>query len=300
MPRAAIDIGSNTLLLLVVDDEGNTIHDEARVVGLGQGLGSRGLFRPDRMDAAVEVLCDFADTARSLGVPPYDVRAVATSAARRALNARTFLERVQARSQLGVEIITGEREAQLTWRGATGGLRMPDGPIAVVDLGGGSTEVVQGVGAEIRERVSLELGSVRLTEAFFGPTPDRVRPAALAQLREAVAAGIADHSWERLPRAIIAVAGTATTLAAMERGLTVWDRDQVHGMRLTRGALRRQIDRLLHSDAAERRVLAAIAPARADYLLAGAVVLDAICASAMRDSMVVSDGGVRHGLLARL
>jgi exopolyphosphatase/guanosine-5'-triphosphate,3'-diphosphate pyrophosphatase len=298
MPRAAIDIGSNTLLLLVVDDDGNTVHDEARVVGLGQGLGVRGMLKPDRMDAALEVLRDYADTARSLGVPPYDVRAAATSAARRALNARAFLDRVQAETQFGVQIVSGEREALLTWRGAAGDLRLPRGPVAVVDLGGGSTELVQGEGAEIRSRVSLEVGSVRLTEQFFGPTPDRYKPADLARLREAVDEVSAGISWERLPRALVAVAGTATTLAAMERGLTSWDRTAVHGMRLTRGALRRQIDRLLHSDAAERRTLAAVSPARADYLLAGAVVLDRICASALRDSMVVSDGGVRHGLLA--
>lgn len=299
MPRASIDIGSNTLLLFVVDDEGHTLHDEARVVGLGQGLGERGLFRPDRMDAAVEALRDFADTARRLGVPPYDVRAVATSAARRALNARTFLDRVQATSQLGVQVITGEQEALLTWKGAAGGIRLPKGPIAVVDLGGGSTEVVQGQGPEIRERVSLELGSVRLSEEIFGPDPDRYRPADLSRVRSAVASVVDGLTWERLPRAIVAVAGTATTLAAMERGMTTWDRTQVHGMRLTRNALRRQVDRLLHSDAAERRELAAVAPARADYLLAGAVVLDAICESALRDSLIVSDGGVRHGLLTR-
>jgi exopolyphosphatase/guanosine-5'-triphosphate,3'-diphosphate pyrophosphatase len=298
MPRAAIDIGSNTLLLLVVDDDGNTVHDEARVVGLGQGLGARGMFKPDRMDAALEVLRDYADTARSLGVPPYDVRAAATSAARRALNARAFLDRVQSETQLGVQIVSGEREALLTWRGAAGDLRLPSGPLAVVDLGGGSTEIVQGEGAEIRSRVSLEVGSVRLTEQFFGPNPDRYRPADLARLREAVTTAISGLAWDRLPRALVAVAGTATTLAAMERGLTSWDRTAVHGMRLTRGALRRQVDRLLHSDAAERRTLAAVSPARADYLLAGAVVLDRICASALRDSMVVSDGGVRHGLLA--
>lgn len=298
MPRAAIDIGSNTLLLLVVDDDGNTVHDEARVVGLGQGLGARGMLKPDRMDAALEVLRDYADTARSLGVPPYDVRAAATSAARRALNARAFLDRVQSETQLGVQIVSGEREALLTWRGAAGELRLPSGPLAVVDLGGGSTEIVQGEGAEIRSRVSLEVGSVRLTEQFFGPTPDRYRPADLSRLREAVTTVISGLAWDRLPRALVAVAGTATTLAAMERGLTSWDRAAVHGMRLTRGALRRQVDRLLHSDAAERRTLAAVSPARADYLLAGAVVLDRICASALRDSMVVSDGGVRHGLLA--
>jgi len=299
LPRASIDIGSNSILLLVLDDKGQRLHDEARVVGLGRGLAARGMFQPDRMDAAAEILRDYARTASSLGVPPYEVRAVATSASRRALNARSFYERVRAESGLQVEIISGVQEALYTWLGARHELRLPDGPIAVVDLGGGSTEVVLGEGPEPGPRCSLEIGTVRLTEEHLGLEADRYRPADLARLRAAVQEALqAGLSWPALPRALVAVAGTATTLAAMDAGLVSWDRSRVHGRRLTRNALLGQIDLLLHADRAERRRLAAVSPERADTLLAGAVVLEAVLGHARRDSLIASDGGVRRGVLA--
>ncbi len=297
MPRASIDIGSNTLLLLVLDDSGATLHDEPRIVGLGRGLGDRGLFRPDRMEEALAALRDLAATARSLGVLPQDIVAVATSAARRALNAETFFARVQEETGLQVRIISGHQEASLTWHGALVGLPVHEGPLAVVDLGAGSTEVVVGEGATIGMELSLELGGVRLTERFFGGADGRTRPADLARLRSHVDHVVEAVTWPVLPRAMVAVAGTATTLAAIELGLQQWDRDKIHGMRLTRGALRRIIDRLLPAGPHERREIAAISPERADYLLAGACVLESICTAGRRDSLWVSDGGVRHGAL---
>lgn len=298
MPRASIDIGSNTLHLFIVDDQGTTLTDRGAAVGLGAGLGDRGLFRPDRMEAALEVLTAFTLEARSHGILARDVSAVATSAARRALNAKTFFARVQDETGLAVRIITGSEEARLTWLGAIGGLSLPSGPVGVVDLGAGSTEVVFGEQGVLSSAVSFPLGSVRLTEAHFGPAPDRYRPADLARLRAAIAAELEAVAWTVAPRALVASAGTALTLAAMEAGQRNWDATGLHGMRLTRGALRRWTDRLLAAGAAERRELAAVAPDRADVLLAGACVLEAVCTAARRDSLLISDGGVRHGLLA--
>ena len=298
MPRAAVDIGSNTVLLLVLGDDGQTLHDEAVVVGLGRGLGDKGMFRPDRMDAAVEVLTHFAERAATLGVPAFEVKVAATSAARRALNARSFVERVHRETGLRIDIVAGEVEARLTWRGALLDLRLPRGPIGVVDLGGGSTELVLGEGSLMGPRKSLELGSVRLTEAFFGEAPARYRPTDLARLKAHIQAELARFTWSELPRALVAVAGTATTLGAMERGLQHWDPSVVHGLRLTRAALRRWTDQLLASSPEERRAWAAISPERADTLLAGACVLEAVCTHAHRDSLWLSIGGVRHGLLA--
>lgn len=299
MPRASIDIGSNTLLLFVTDDDGTTLHDEAQVVGLGQGLGERGLFSPERMEAAIDTLARFALKARDLGVFAHDILAVGTSASRRALNARTFYDRVQQETGIQVRVISGDEEARLTWLGAMGGLSLPGGPIAVVDLGGGSTEIVVGEGDRVGSATSLELGSVRLTEQFFGTEPGRYKPADLARLRSAVDEAVSAARWSVQPRALIAVAGTATTLAAMEAGLARWDRRVVHGQRLTRASLRRWTDRLLAAGRHERRELAAVSPERADFLLAGACVLEAVCTAARRDSLLVSDGGVRHGLLMR-
>jgi exopolyphosphatase/guanosine-5'-triphosphate,3'-diphosphate pyrophosphatase len=299
MPRASIDIGSNSLLLLVVDDQGAALYDAAKVVGLGRGMGHRGMFTSDRMDAALDVLSEYAETADSMGVPPAQVQAVATSASRRAMNAQSFFQRVKDEVGISVEVISGEREAQLTWAGALIGLPTASGIVAVVDLGGGSTEIVTGDpgGEGVIDKCSLELGSVRLTEKYFGMEPDRYHPADLAQLRAYVAQEVEKHGWEPMPRALVAVAGTATTLCAMEIGMTQWDAARVHGSRLGRAALRRWIDKLLDSSADERRAQAAVSPERADYLLAGACVLEAVCSSAHRDSIWISDGGVRHGVL---
>lgn len=298
MPKASIDIGSNSLLLLVLDDQGATLHDEARVVGLGRGLGDRGLFRTDRMEEALSVLADYAARAATLGVPADQVRVAATSASRRALNAATFFERVKQRSGLSVRVIEGEEEARLTWLGARKGLSLPDGAVAVVDLGGGSTEVVVGERDHIALRTSLEIGTVRLTEQFLDGGRGRIDPRALARLRAHVNAVVDTVHWPTVPRAMVAVAGTATTLAAMEQGLSTYDGARVHGFRLSRNALRRWIDRLLEADADERRRLAAVSPERADTLLAGACVLDTVASAARRDSLLISDGGLRHGLVA--
>lgn len=296
MPRASIDLGSNSVLLLVLADDGAVLHDEARVIGLGRGLGDRGLFRPDRMDAAVEALRDYAVTAASLGVAPELVKAVATSASRRALNAATFFERVKKDTAIQFRIVSGDEEALLTWLGARQGLDLPSGTIGLVDLGGGSTEIVLGERDVVQFRCSMEIGTVRLTDQHLDGGRGRADPRALARLREHVDDVVSGVTWAVSPRVLIAVAGTATTLAAMELGLTAYDGARVHGSRLTRAALRRWIDRLLEADPDERRALAAVSPDRADTLLAGACVLDAVLAHARRETLIISDRGLRHGV----
>jgi exopolyphosphatase/guanosine-5'-triphosphate,3'-diphosphate pyrophosphatase len=300
MPRAAIDLGSNSVLLTVVDDAGRVVHDEARVVGLGRGLGDRGVFRPDRKAAAEAALAEYVATAAGLGVAPNDIRAVATSAARRATDADTWFGHVER--QLGVRfaVLSGEREAELTWRGAQVDLDVP-GPLLVVDVGGGSTELVSGNGEEIRVQVSLELGSVRLTERFLcapGATePDHIDPRALDRLRVYVDSELAAVSLVPLPRTVVAVAGSATTLAATLLGLYVYDGAAVHGQVVSRAELTRLVDTLAGASSAERRARVPTAPDRADWLPAAGVLFDRILEAAAAPSLVVSDRGLRYGLL---
>lgn len=291
--NAAIDIGSNSILLLVVDDHGGVVHDEARVVGLGKGLGDRGVFRPDRMDAAMAVLEDYARLAAAHGVPPERVRVVATSASRRALNAATFYQSVRRRTGLAAEVVSGDEEARLTWLGGVQGLALPEGPVMLVDPGGGSTEVILGEGGEIRSRASLEIGTVRLTDAFLGY--ESVSPGDFARMRGAVAEAVDALPLPVLPRSVVAVAGTATTLAACELGLAAYDPAQVHGFTLTLGALRTWTDRLLEASPGKRRQLVAVSPERADTLLAGAVILTRLLERARRQSCRISDRGLRYG-----
>ncbi len=297
MPRAAIDIGSNSLLLLVTADDGAILHDEARVIGLGKGLGERGVFRPDRMEAALSTLSDFATRVQTFGISPADVRAIATSASRRALNATTFYATVRAKTGLRVEVVTGEEEARLTWLGGVDGLALGKGPALLCDPGGGSTEVIVGEGAHIQSRISLEIGTVRLTEQYLGTGV--VPAAALARLRTHVDAAVATLDLAFIPKAAIAVAGTATTLAAADLGLLAYDPAAVHGSSLTTATLRRWIDRLLVATPEQRRALIAVSPERADTVLAGAVILLHVLERARRQSWKVSDRGLRFGALPR-
>jgi exopolyphosphatase/guanosine-5'-triphosphate,3'-diphosphate pyrophosphatase len=297
MPNAAIDVGSNSLLLTVMGDGGVVLHDEARVVGLGKGLGDRGLFQPDRMKAAEEVLADYVATAAGLGVPANRIRAVATSAARRAMNAETWLARVKRNLDVEVRVISGEEEADLTWAGARGGLDLPAGAWLVVDLGGGSTELVLGDAGGAQRRASLQLGSVRLTEDLLGA--DKIDPTALARARSWVDVELARFPFDAAPAAVVGVAGTVTTLVTVARGHDRYRRDDVHGQVLTRADLQRAIDRLAPATPEERRRMVPASPERANYLVAGATILDRTLAAARKDALIASDGGLRFGLLAR-
>ncbi len=295
MPRAAIDLGSNSILLVVAGDDGAVLHDEARVVGLGRGLGDRGLLAPDRIRAAEAAITDYLEVCRGHGVEPWAIKAVATSAARRAMNAGTWLGRLKRRFGLQVDIISGEDEARWTWRGARSGLELPDGPLLVVDLGGGSTELSLGWDRHLEWSTSLEVGSVRLTEAFLGT--DRVEPGDAARLRNHLDTVLGQLGPEEPPVAAIGVAGTVTTLAAIVVGLEAWDEERLHGMRLGRDDLARCIDLLLPLGPEGRRALVPVAPERADYLVAGAALLDKVLEVFRRPHLVVSTRGLRYGLL---
>jgi exopolyphosphatase/guanosine-5'-triphosphate,3'-diphosphate pyrophosphatase len=293
--RASVDIGSNSLLLLVVDDAGRAVHDEATVVGLGRGLGETGAFREDRLAHAREVLARYAATAVRLGVAPSAVRAVATSASRRATNAAAFYAGVREATGLQVEVISGEEEARLTWEGAFAGVTLPEGPRLLCDPGGGSTEVSVGTRDGVAFRTSLEIGTVRLTEAFLGY--GEMDPAAFARMCAHVDAHIDTLGFDVVPRSAVAVAGTATTLCAAQLGLTRYDGARVHGAPLTGAALRGWIDALKVGGPADRRARLPVGVERADTLLAGAVILERVLARAGLDAYVTSDRGMRWALV---
>ncbi|MBN2798085.1 MAG: hypothetical protein JXX28_02975 [Deltaproteobacteria bacterium] len=293
--RAAIDIGSNSILLTVVNPEGEVVHDEARVVGLSLGLGERGMFAPDRMKAAESVLTEYLDTARRFGLEPWQVVAVSTSGARRAMNASTWFSRIQRQQGLKIQVISGEEEANLTWLGAWQGLSLPPGPVLVVDLGGGSTELVVGEAGQVHDRTSLEMGAVRLTERFLGlGTTDL---GALSRMREEIEHHLEISGLRPGVRTVVGVGGTATTLTAMRLGLRRWDPTQVHGARLSRTDLSRFVDDLISASPAARRAMAPTDPERADFLLAGAAILERVLMRAGRSSMFISNRGLRFGLL---
>lgn len=290
---AAVDLGSNSILLAVEAADGTLLHDQAEVVGLGKGLGDMGQFEPERMAHAERVLRDYAQTATRHGVSPENIRICATSGARRASNAPAFFARM--RVELGIEIqtISGEEEAQLSYLGALRGLDLDEGPVLVIDLGGGSTEIIIGQGELISYRTSLEVGAVRITEAFSLDQPGADIFPALKHLDALLKAVILPQK----PAQAVVVAGTATTLAAMNAGLRSYRGPAVHGSRLSRERLTHWQQRLLTSTPEERRELAHVSPKRADYLAGGAAVIGAVLDFCDLETCLASDAGLRFGIL---
>ena len=291
--RAAIDLGSNSALLLITDADGTALVDDAVVVGLGHGLKDSGALTTHRINAAAHTLARFVAQATGLGVAPQHIQAVTTSAARRATNLTDLIGAVRAASGLTLRVLTGDEEADLTWSGTL--TRPARGPTTICDLGGGSTELASGDASGLTHRVSLELGSVRMTETFFGDGP--ADASALARARARAKRAFASWSPPTPPRELVGVAGTVTTLVAWKLGLDRWRPEAVDGAPLSRDDLQAVIYRTAPLDAAARSGLVPIAEARAPFLLAGALILDALLERCRLHTLKASVRGLRYALV---
>ncbi|MGZ4463036.1 MAG: Ppx/GppA phosphatase family protein, partial [Gaiellaceae bacterium] len=272
---AAIDIGTNTTRLLVADvQDARTLFELERltmITRLGEGVDARGSLQPEAMARVRECLDGYRRRARELAAER--VLAVATSAVRDADNGAEFLAGIAADLQLEARLLGGREEALLAFRGATIG-RALRRPVLVVDIGGGSTELVVGDAAGPSFQVSLNIGAVRLTERFLHADPPSAKEIegaereARALIEREVPAGV-----RRLPEAAIGNAGTITTLAALAQGLQLYERDRVHGYRIAREAVERQGRRLASVGLEERRRIPAMEPERAPVIVGGVIVL---------------------------
>jgi exopolyphosphatase/guanosine-5'-triphosphate,3'-diphosphate pyrophosphatase len=299
---AAIDVGTNTVLLLVAERRGAgfaPLVERAEITRLGRGVDRSGRLDPAAIRDTVLVLSRYAAEARSLGAD--DIACVATSAVRDASNGEEFFSAAERSAGVRPEVISGEEEARLVYESAWRDFGAPDGPaaaLAVLDVGGGSTEFTWGRGPEPEERTSLRIGAVRLTERVAPRDP--VPPEDLERLRSAARESVADLSAARPHLAgarLVAVAGTVTTLAAVEQALPAYDAGAVHGSTLALGALEGLLARLAALPLSERARLPGMEPKRADVIVAGCVlVLEALRATGF-DRLTVSDRGVRWGLL---
>jgi len=295
---AAIDVGTNTVLLLVAERRGGRLEplaERAEITRLGRGVDATGRLDPAAIRETAEVLARFAGEARALGVA--EIACVATSAARDAANGAEFFAAARAAAGLVPEVISGDEEARLVWASAWrdfGGA----GPLAVLDVGGGSTEFTAGDGPAPRARTSLQVGAVRLTERHVRTDPPG--PDDLAALRAAARAALAPigplAAGLRGAR-LVGVAGTVTTLAAVEQALPVYDAARVHGSALTLGQIDALAARLSALPVAARAALPGMEPKRADVIVAGAVVVAEAMRAAGFDRLTVSDRGVRWGLV---
>ncbi len=298
MSLATIDIGTNTTLLLVARSGPpvEVLEERAEITRLGRGIGREGALDADAIARTLAALREFAAVAHRHGAR---IAAVGTEALRRASNAAAFLGPAAEILGTAIEVIDGEREAALTFRAVIASFaELRGGPLVVVDIGGGSTEIVLASGGDVRFRTSLPLGSVRLTEAFVHNDP----PTAAEQkaIALAVDTAIGTVPFAPQPASLVGVAGTVTSLAAMAQSLASHDPARVHGYRLSRGDLGRQIARLAGATQGERERMVGLDPRRADVILAGALILDRVAAAAGVEEVRVSDRGIRWGLLHEL
>jgi exopolyphosphatase/guanosine-5'-triphosphate,3'-diphosphate pyrophosphatase len=276
---AAVDCGTNSIRLLIADAAGGRltdVHREMRIVRLGQGVDATGEFAPDALARTRSALADYAVLMRDHGVA--EVRMVATSAARDVTNRDEFF--AMTAEVLGAvadgavaEVISGTEEAALSFRGAVADLAPEDGPFVVVDLGGGSTEVVVGRD-QVESSFSADIGCVRLTERCLHsdpPTPDEVA-AARTVIREALA-----EALEAVPvagaRTWVGVAGTMTTLAALAHRMTTYNPDAIHLSRTGFSALLEVCDDLIAMTRAQRAVLGPMHEGRVDVIGGGALIV---------------------------
>ncbi|MCI2238404.1 Ppx/GppA family phosphatase [Paenibacillus sp. TRM 82003] len=302
---AAVDCGTNSLRLLVADVDTATgaltdVERTMRIVRLGQGVDASGAFAPEALARTFAAVDEAAAACRRHGVAPGAVRFVATSASRDVSNREEFAAGV--RDHLGVdpEVITGAEEARLSFTGATRELLgSSPAPFLVVDLGGGSTEFVLGDG-EPEAALSVDVGSVRLTERHLRSDPPTAAEAAAA--RADVIAAL-DAVGRRVPlertRTLVGVAGTITTVTAAALDLSAYVPGALHGARLPVDAVRAACDRLLGASRAERAAMPFVHPGRVDVIGAGAlvwrVVLDHLAEVAGVAEVVTSEHDILDG-----
>lgn len=288
---AAIDCGTNTIRLLVADVEGGALVEverDAVIVRLGQGVDRTGELAPDALERTFAQTREYAARCDDLGVDA--VRFVATSATRDARNREAFVAGVRAAIGVDPEVVSGDEEAALSFRGAVGALGASrPGPFLVVDLGGGSTELVLGDGAPAASW-SMDIGSVRLTERHLRtdpPTDDEVA-AARADIATAL-----DEATRVVPvgrtATLVGLAGTITTITAHVLGLQRYDRARIDAAELPVDAVLAACDDLLHRSHAQRAALGFMHPGRVDVIGAGALVWHEVVAR-VRDAVAAGGG----------
>ena len=274
MRVAAIDVGTNTTRLLVADVGGGGLTDvvrESRITGLGEGVDGRRRLLPVPIARVRNCLSDYRRTLESLGAER--TLAVATSAVRDAENGEAFLGEVEWSYGFTTRLLSGEDEALLTFRGASEGRELARGTL-IVDIGGGSTELVVAGPDGVAFRTSLDVGSLRLTERFLPSDPSA--PDELAGCATAIAESLEErvpHDVRQTVTGAIGVAATITTLAALDLELPAYDADRVHGHLLSAPSATSQLDRLAALPLAERRLVPALEPKRAPLIVAGASIL---------------------------
>lgn len=300
MILASIDIGTNSTLLLIAryDNSGLTpVRNEVEITRLGQGVGKTGRLNPEAVERTFQTLEKYRQI-----IDRYEVQSViigGTSAMRDAQNGAEFIDRVKSELGWDIRILTGNDEAKLTFLATQKEFSDLDNELLVVDIGGGSTEFIAGNRTDLQFMKSLDVGTVRFTEQYIEndpPNSDEIRKAREA-IRHHLKSDLQELQIESENSALIGVAGTVTTLLAVEKEMSEYIPEEIHRQPITR----KQIDDLLKKFCSipfeERQHLPGLQPKRADVIIMGTIILQEIMDQFGYDRLLINDRGVRYGLI---
>jgi len=309
--RAVIDVGTNSIKLLVADVEGHLVQpvtEQSCQTRLGEGFFKDRRLKAEPIARTAEGVSRFVRAAQALGAGP--IRIIATSAAREALNREDLTGAITRASGLPVEVISGELEADWAFQGVTTDTTLAEDPLLLLDVGGGSTEFILGQGGHKHFRESFPLGTVRLLELM--PPSDPPTEAEQAACRQWLQTYLRERVQPRLEPAmqretrlsprygqvqLVGTGGTATILGTMEAGLKAFDRERIEATRLTREQVRQRRDQLWRLPLAQRRQLPGLPPNRADVILTGVAIYEAVMDCLGFQDLKVSTRGVRFAAL---
>jgi exopolyphosphatase / guanosine-5'-triphosphate,3'-diphosphate pyrophosphatase len=298
-PVAAIDCGTNSTRLLIVDPDGRPLERLMRITRLGQGVDQHKALAPEAIERTVDVLREYRLVIDRFGVER--TRMIATSAARDAANREDFFAAAEAVIGVRPELLDGDSEGRLSFAGATAQLNPTGGPFLVVDIGGGSTEfVLGGPDGPVASR-SVDIGCVRMTERHIRTDPPA--PGELQAAEHDIAAAIADVRRTvdlAAARTLVAVAGTATTVTALALGLPAYDPQRIHLSAVSLADVERIYDELARMDAAQRAALGAMHPGRVDVIIAGSLILREVVRAAGTRGMIASEHDILDGITLSL
>ena len=297
MRVAAIDCGTNSIRLLIADIDGNNFREVVRdmeIVRLGQGVDETGQFHPDAIARTLAAVDKFAAEIAKRGVEK--IRFCATSATRDATNRHLFVDGVRDRLGIELEVISGDEEAALSFAGAIKDLDSSNGPFLVVDIGGGSTEFVFGT-STVEAARSVNIGCVRMTERHFASdpaTPEQIE-AARSDIQAAIAQAAAVVPITKA-KTLVAVAGTATTVAAAALDLPEYDRYAIHLSRISAQQTHDVATMFATSTREQRLALGYMHPGRVDVIAAGSLVLSEIMKATGASEFVASESDILDGM----
>ncbi len=301
-PVAAIDCGTNSTRLLVADAEGKTLERVNRITRLGAGVDRTGRLDPEAIDRTVEVLGVYRGILDRHRVRA--VRATATSAARDAANREAFFDAAESALGTRPELLDGSEEGRLSFAGALRGLRGVEGPVLVVDIGGGSTELIVGSDPVVGPTgvYSMDVGCVRLSERFLRSDPPAVEELEAARIwvNREIDAALLEAPQLSQAKAMIGLAGTVACMAATDQGIDGTERDRLHHYQLSRRAVERIRSTLAAMTADQRRSVPGVEDGRADVIVGGAVVLGEVMSRFGFAECLTSEADILDGLVASI